>query len=230
MLSLLRDKLVEVVKAVAPLVAVVCLLMLLLFGQPGSLILQFLTGSALIVAGMILLFAGLDLGVLPMGRLIGGELPKQGSVAMIVVVAFALGFATTIAEPDVLVLAKKVDQVSRGELRQHVILYAMALGVAVFAAVAMARIVYGFSVLLLLAAAYASMIALSLVAPVEFAALAHDAGSVTTGVLTAPVVIAVAVGLSSVLGGRSAVSDGFGLLGFSSVGAIIAVLLVGLLR
>jgi hypothetical protein len=229
-LALLRDKLVEVLKAVAPLVAGVCILMLLLFGQPGSLILQFLAGSALIVTGMTLLFAGVNLGVLPMGRFIGAELPRQGSLAMIVVVAFALGFATTIAEPDVLVLAKQVDRASLGELRQHVILYVMALGVAVFAAMAMARIVFGFSVLFLLAAAYASMITLSLVSPAEFAPLAFDAGSVTTGVLTAPVVIAVAVGLSSVLAGRSAVSDGFGLLGFSSVGAVIAVMLVGMLR
>jgi hypothetical protein len=52
---------------------------------------------------------------------------------------------------------------------------------------------------------------------------------VTTGVLSAPIVIAVAIGLSSVLAGRSAVSDGFGLLGFASIGPIIAVLLMGLL-
>jgi hypothetical protein len=66
------------------------------------------------------------------------------------------------------------------------------------------------------------------VAPREFVPLAYDAGSVTTGVLTAPVVIAIAVGLSSVLAGRSAISDGFGLLGLASIGPIITVLLMGL--
>jgi hypothetical protein len=52
---------------------------------------------------------------------------------------------------------------------------------------------------------------------------------VTTGVLTAPVVLALALGLASVLAGRSAMDDGFGLLGFASVGLIIAVLVLGLL-
>ncbi|MCZ7642879.1 MAG: DUF1538 domain-containing protein [Pseudorhodoplanes sp.] len=59
--------------------------------------------------------------------------------------------------------------------------------------------------------------------------LAYDAGSVTTGVLTAPVVIALAMGLSSVLAGRSPISDGFGLLGLASIGPIVAILLMGML-
>jgi hypothetical protein len=75
---------------------------------------------------------------------------------------------------------------------------------------AMARVVYGVPLTYLLGAAYLAMILLSCVAPTEFVALAYDAGSATTGVLTAPVVIALAVGLSSVMAGRSAVSDGFG--------------------
>ena len=66
---------------------------------------------------------------------------------------------------------------------------------------------------------------LSLVAPASFTPLGYDAGSVTTGVLTTPVVIAVAVALSSVLAGRSTVSDGFGILGLTSIGPIIAILI-----
>jgi hypothetical protein len=229
MLFLLRDKLIEVVKAVGPLVGVVCALLVALVDAPGLLIVQFLAGSALVIAGMVLLFAGLDIGILPMGRFIGGALPRQGSVALIVGVAFALGFATTVAEPDVLVLAQQVDAASQGAIRQHVILYVIAFGLAAFVALAMARIVYGFSMVRLLAATYAVLLLLSCLAPTGIVALAYDAGSVTTGVLTAPVVIALAIGLSSVLAGRSAVSDGFGLLGFASIGPIVAVLIMGLL-
>ena len=67
-----------------------------------------------------------------------------------------------------------------------------------------------------------------LFAPSEYVPLAYDAGSVTTGALTTPVVIALALGLSSVLVGRSSVSDGFGLLGFASIGPIIAVMIMGM--
>lgn len=228
MLSELKRRLLETLKAVAPLIGAVCVLQLTLVQAPAALFIQFLAGAVLIVAGMMLLFMGIDFGILPMGRFIGAELPRKGSVALIVGVAFVLGFAITIAEPDVLVLASQVDSASQGGIPRATVLNVIAVGVAAFVAGAMARIVYGVSMRLLLTAAFAAVIVLSLVAPVQFVALAYDAGSVTTGVLTAPVVIALAVGLSSVLSGRSAVSDGFGLLGFASVGPIIAVLIMGM--
>lgn len=229
MLSLLRERLREVLQAVGPLAGLTLLLLVTVVDAPAAVLLQFIAGVVLVAVGMLLLFSGLELGILPMGRFIGAELPKRGSVALIIAVAFALGFATTVAEPDVLVLAGQVDQASQGAIREHAVLYVIASGLAIFVAVAMARVVYGFPMTYLLGAAYLAMIVLSCVAPTEFVALAYDAGSATTGVLTAPVVIALAVGLSSVLAGRSAVSDGFGLLGFASIGPIVAVLLMGML-
>jgi hypothetical protein len=80
----------------------------------------------------------------------------------------------------------------------------------------------------LLAGVYSLMILLSFLAPRELVPLAYDAGSVTAGVLTAPVVLALALGVTSVLAERSAVADGFGLLGLASMGPIIAVLALGL--
>jgi hypothetical protein len=230
MRSLFGEKLEEAVKAVAPLIALVCVLQLVFVRAPVTLFLEFLGGSLLAVLGMALLFAGIDLGVLPMGRFIGAELPEKRSSALIVVVAFALGFATTVAEPDVLVLATQVQEMSEGTISKSSLVYVMASGVGVFAAIALLRIVYGVSMRLLLLGAYGLVIAMSLLAPSEFVPLAYDAGSVTTGVLTAPVIIAVALGLSSVIAGRARVSEGFGLLGFASVGPIIAVLLQQMLE
>ena len=107
-------------------------------------------------------------------------------------------------------------------------MYVIALGLALFAAIAMARVIYAWRMTHLLAAAYSLVIVLSFLTPAEFVPLAYDAGSVTTGVLTTPLVISLVIGISSVLAGRSAVSDGFGLLGFASIGPIIAVMLLGL--
>lgn len=228
LVALLKEKLGEVLRAMLPLIALVTLLQVVLVQAPLALFVQFLVGSGLAIAGMALLFIGVELGILPMGRFIGAELPKRGSLMLIVAVAFALGFATTVAEPDVLVLAEQVDSASQGAIRESAVLYVMALGVAIFTALAMARIVLGVSLQWLLTAALAAMLGLSLLAPPQFLPLAYDAGSVTTGVLTTPVVISLALGLSAVLAGRSAASDGFGLLGFASIGAVIAVLLMGL--
>jgi len=182
----------------------------------------------MVISGMMLLFVGIDVGVLPMGRFIGADLPQRGSLLLIVAMAFSLGFTTTVAEPDVLVLSRQADTISQGAISGNIILYVMAIGVGFFVALAMLRIIYGFPMVYLLTAAYSIVIVLSFFTPVEFVPLSYDAGSVTTGALTAPVVIALAIGLSSVLAGRSSVSDGFGLLGFASIGPIIAVMIMGM--
>lgn len=228
MTSELRKRFAEVLETVAPLIGVVCLLQLTFVQAPLELFIQFLAGSILVIIGMMLLFIGIDLGVLPMGSFIGAELPRRGSVVLIIAVGFAMGFATTVAEPDLLVLASQVDNFSNGEINGTLVLYITALGAGLCVALGMSRIIYGFSMRHLFTIVLTFVIALSFVAPAEFVPLAYDAGSVTTGLLTAPVVIALAVGLSSVLAGRSRVSDGFGLLGLASIGPIITIMIMGL--
>ena len=229
MLQLLKEKLLEVIKAFAPLIIVICILQFALVKAPAALFLQFLIGSLMAIGGMVLFFMGIDVGIIPMGRFIGAELPQRGSLLLIIGVAFSFGFATTVAEPDVLVLSRQVDAISRGAIPGNAVLYVTAVGVGIYVAMAMLRIVYGVRMTYLLAASYSMIILLSFLTPAEFVPLAYDSGSVTTGALTAPVVIALALGLSSVLAGRSAVSDGFGLLGFASIGPIIAVMIMGIL-
>lgn len=230
MIPILREKSLEVLKAVAPLIVSICVLQFALVHAPLGLFLRFLLGSMLAVIGMMLLFVGIDLGIVPMGRFIGAELPKKRSLVLILVVAFSIGFATTIPEPDVLVLSDQVERASEGAISGTAVVYAIALGVAVLTAIAAARIVFGWPLRYLLAAGYSLAIVLALFAPREFISLAFDGGSVTTGVLSAPVIIALAIGVSSVLAGRSAVSDGFGVVGFASIGPILAILAMGLFR
>lgn len=230
MIAVLREKLLEVLRAVLPLIASICVLQFSIVHAPLALFLQFLLGCLLAVVGMVLLFVGIDEGILPMGRHVGGELPQRRSLLLILVVAFSIGFATTIPEPDVLVLAEQVQTASEGAIQATSVMYAIGLGVGVLAAIAAARIILGWSLRALLTGGYLLAIALALFAPPQFVSLAFDGGSVTTGVLSAPVIIALALGVSAVLGGRSAVSDGFGVVGFASIGPILTILVMGILR
>jgi hypothetical protein len=122
-----------------------------------------------------------------MCKFLGAELPLKSSLLLIAAVAFFLGFVTTVTEPDVLILAGKVDNISRGAIAGDLVKYAMALGVGIFVSLAMLRIVFGFRMTYLLTAAYSMSIILSFFTPAGFEPLAYDAGSVTTGALTAPV-------------------------------------------
>jgi len=226
MLALLKLKLPETLRAVAPLIIVVSVLQFAVVGASAEVFLQYLAGAVLVTLGLLLLLTGIDFGILPMGRFIGGKLAEKNSLSLLLIVAFALGFATTAAEPDVLVLAGQVEEASRGALPSQPIIYVIAAGVGLSIAVAFFRVVRGFSMRALLTALFASTIALTFAAPPEWVPLAYDAGSVTTGALTGPVVLAVSLGVSSVIAGRSAVDDGFGLLGIGSIGPIIVILII----
>jgi hypothetical protein len=230
MLRFARDKLPEVLRAIAPLVLSVCVLQLLFVRAPLPQFLLFLGGSLLAAAGMLLLFAGIEVGILPMGRYIGAELPRKGSTALIVAVAAAVGFVTTIAEPDVLILSAQVASITRDPLSGQALGYLIAAGVGAFAAFALWCIAHGYALTKPLAAAFGLMIVLSLVSDAKFVPLAYDAGSVTTGVLSAPVLLALGVGLSAVLARRSGALGGFGILGLASAGPVVVILVLGWLR
>ncbi len=227
MISLIKAKLQETLQAIAPLFVVAVLLQVLVVEAPLETFLLFIFGTFLATIGMVLLFAGIDLGILPMGRFIGAELPARGSVVLILLVSFVVGFATTVAEPDVLVFAGQLDQTGPRRVSQLTVIGLIAAGVGLFTALAMLRILTGWPMRYMLAGAYLIAIVLAMFAPPDFIPIAFDAGSVTTGVLSTPAILALAVGLSSVLAGRSALSDGFGLLGFASVGPIIVLLVLG---
>jgi hypothetical protein len=117
---------------------------------------------------------------------------------------------------------------TEGGIAGQPLVYVIALGVGLFTALAVARIVWGLPMIYLLAGAYSLMLLLSFFSPPQFVALAYDTGGVTTGVLTAPVVLALVLGFTAVLGERSSVSDGFGVLGIASAGAVIIVLALGI--
>jgi hypothetical protein len=225
----LKDTILEVIRAIAPLIVVVIILQLTFVRASATVFIQFAIGSILAVVGLTFFLLGIEVGILPAGKVVGAGLVERRSLWLIIAIAFLIGFSTTIAEPDVLVLSRQVTIITDATVSESSLLYTIGIGVAFFVTMAMMRIILGFPIAYLLAASYLIVIILSLFTPPDFVPLAFDAGSVTTGALTAPIVLALGIGLSSVLAGRSAISDGFGLLGLASVGPIIAVMIMGMI-
>jgi hypothetical protein len=229
MISLLREKLLEVLKAVAPLIVFVCLLQVTLVQAPIARFLQFLAASALAIVGMLLLLAGIDFGILPMGRFIGGELPKRGSLTLIVAVALALGFATTVAEPDVLVLAGQVEHASQGSTHKSLVLYAICTGVALMVGLGVLRITYDIPLLYLLAPGYILAIGLMWFSDKDFVGIAIDASGIATGPLANSFLLAFALGASAAMGSRKPIVHGFGMVALIALAPITPVMLLGVL-
>jgi len=228
MLQDFKETFREVIQAVLPLTAAVLLIMLVI-GLDSDFFLSFSKGTIMVIAGMVLFLMGVKLGMLPMGESIGAELPKHSSIIFIIAVAFVLSFMVTVAEPDVRVLSTMIDSVSENGISRNVLILSIATGLGFFVSVSMLWIIYNVPIKYLFTVGYLIVIVLSFFTEPEYLAIAYDAGGVTTGPMTVPVILALGIGVVSVLGGKSELSEGFGLIGLASLGPIISVMLMGVL-
>ena len=217
----------EVLLSILPMTAVIFLLQFTVIGLPTEMLMQFLAGVVMVGLGLFLFFVGVDIGLLPIGEMIGSSMSKLGKLGLIVLCSVVLGFAATVAEPDVIVLASQVDMVTGGAIPKSILISTVALGVGITVGIAVLRIIFNIPITYLLIGGYALIFVLSFFAPTEFVPVALDSGGVTTGPMTVPFIMALGVGVASVLGGKSASTDGFGLVALASVGPIISAMLLG---
>ncbi|MDH7592764.1 MAG: DUF1538 domain-containing protein [Methanomicrobiales archaeon] len=194
---------------------------------PAAYFSNLMKGVVLTFAGMVLFLQGLRVAFLPAGESLGIYLGGQGYRWIIIPISFILGFLTTIAEPAVRILCSEVERASTGYIRSPLLLYTLASGVAGFVALGMARLVYDIPFLPTIMAGYISAIVLLPFADRDFIGIAFDAGGVATGPMAVTFLLAVSVGASSAIEGRTPVIDGFGLVAFIALAPILAVLVLG---
>ncbi len=225
----IREVLLEISQAVLPIAVLVIVLIILFIPAWWPVVLQFLVGTFMVMLGLGLFLLGVKVGMLPLGEAIGAELPQWGSLVPILFFVFVLGMAVTVAEPDVRVLAAKVDTVSGGEIARQMLITLVAIGVGLFMVVAVLRVVLGIPIGYILLAGYLAVFVLSYFVPPHFVPISFDAGGVTTGPMTVPFILALGVGLASVLGGKASLADSFGYVALASIGPVLAVMLLGVI-
>ena len=226
----LKSKILEALVSALPITAIVYLIAALPFfdfHMSQAEFLSFTIGAVLLVLGIGLFNLGADLAMTPMGSHVGAGLSRQKKLSLLMCVCFVLGMLITIAEPDLQVLANQVSAVMNGTL----LIFAVGLGVGLFLIIAIAKIVFGKSLSHILMLFYMLLFALALLVVVNgngaLLPMAFDSGGVTTGPITVPFIMALGVGISSVLGDRRSKENSFGLVSLCSVGPILAVLILG---
>lgn len=229
MLQQIREEVVGVVQAVLPIILIIVILEVAVLRAAPSDILLFLLGSGMVVLGIALFLSGVKAGLLPIGDAIGSELPARGSLALVIAGTFFFGLLTIIAEPNIRILAGMLDTASGGGIPSGSLILVIAVSVGFIVTMGVLRIIFGFPLAYLFAAGYGMVILLAPFTPPDLLAVAVDAGGVTTGLLVIPVILALGTGVSSVLAGRSALTDGFGLVGLAALGPVIGVMLVGVI-
>ena len=220
----LKEKLKEALQAVLPIIGLVLLLSFTIAPISPSILLCFLIGGILLIAGIVFFTLGAELAMSPMGERVGTAMTQSKKLWVVVALSFLLGFIITISEPDLQVLAQQVPAVPNLTL-----ILAVACGVGVFLVVALLRMLFSIALPPLLVCFYAVIFILTFFVPKEFLSVAFDSGGVTTGPMTVPFIMALGVGISATRSDRHAADDSFGLVALCSIGPILAVMMLGLI-
>ena len=222
---------------VLPIVAILLIFQLLVLRQRIPNLKRVAIGSVYVIVGLALFLVGLEQALFPLGRTMAQQLTEPGFLIddandildwadyyWVYLFAAAIGFATTIAEPSLIAVARKAKEVSGGAIDDWGLRIAVALGVAVSIAVGSFRIVTGTPLYLYMIAGYVIVVMQTLVAPRMIVPLAYDSGGVTTSTVTVPLVTALGLGLAATVPGRSPLLDGFGLIALASLFPMMTVM------
>lgn len=226
----IKRTVLEVIYAVLPIILIIYILQFSVLSLPIDDVIQFTIGMILISTGLIIFLLGIHLGLLAIGEDIGTKITLFGNLWIIILCGFLVGFVVTVAEPDVRVLATQFDMVTGGTISKSTLIISIALGVGIFVALALVRIIKSIPIRNILLASYALIFLLAVIVDERFVPIGMDAGGVTTGPITVPFILALGLGVASVFKSKDSATDGFGLVGLASVGPIIAVLLLGVLH
>lgn len=235
----IRKKLWEAFRDLLPIILVIAFFQAVVIQKPLPDLADVVVGGVLVVLGLMLFVQGLEMGLFPIGEQMARALARKGSAFWIMLFAFLLGFATTIAEPALIAVAAEAgsiaalggliapDDASQARYAMGLRLsVAFSVGIAIL--VGVLRIIKGWPVHYLIIGGYIMVMLMTLVAPEEIIGIAYDAGGVTTSTVTVPLVAALGVGLASIIRGRSPLVDGFGLIAFASLLPMIFVMGYGL--
>ena len=224
----LWEKIKEALFSCLPVTAIVYIFALLPgFDFSKTELITFSVGAVLLILGIGLFSLGADMAMTPMGTHVGAGLSRQKKLLLLLGVCFVLGMLITIAEPDLQVLANQVKAVMNGTL----LIYVVGFGVGAFLMVSILKIVFRQSLSQILMLFYMLLFAIALLLVVngngDLLPVAFDSGGVTTGPITVPFIMALGVGIASVLGDRRSKENSFGLVALCSVDPILAVLVLG---
>lgn len=226
------------IRDIMPIMAILIGFQLLVLRKPVPNPQRVIVGFLAVLFGITLFIQGLEMALFPLGEVMAKQLtnPKfilestgytadawQGYL-WVYLFAATIGFATTLAEPSLIAVASKAEQITAGGIDAWGLRLAVAFGVAFGITLGTYRIVSGTELWIYIITGYLLVLIQTAFAPKMIVGLAYDSGGVTTSTVTVPLVTALGLGLASSVPGRNPLMDGFGLIAFASLFPIMAVL------
>jgi hypothetical protein len=189
---------------------------------------KIVTGLIFVYIGLVLFLTGVHAGFMEVGSTVGAIVASSENKIFVVIIGFALGFVTIMAEPAVYVLTHQIEDVTSGYVKRRIVLLTLAIGVGFAIALSMIRIfVPSIQLWHFLLPGLVISITLSFVVPELFVGMAYDSGGVASGPMTATFILAFAQGAAQATAGANVLVDGFGVIAMVAITPIIALQVLG---
>lgn len=228
-MSILLDKLKDVVMSVLPITIFVLILNFTIVPMDNEMIIRFILGTVIVILGLGTFLFGVHIGVGPIGNLMGETIAKTNKSYFVGLLGALLGFLITVAEPDLKILADQVSMASGGSIPSFLIIFVVSVGVGLMVAIGLLRILYEKALNKIFTFTYLIIFVLAILVSEEFLAISVDASGATTGAMTTPFILALGYGVSKLKGSESSDQDSFGMVGLASAGPIFAVMLMSII-
>lgn len=213
----------ETFLALLPIVVIVLFVHFFFYKFDREVLVKFLVAVVIASFGEAFLLFGIDSTIMPMGDLMVQSVNKASRLVVFIIFAIAFGTFTTIAEPDVSVFSGQV--VGNGvNISKNVLVFLIGAGVGIAIAFGVIRIIKNIDIKFVYLFIFAVIFLLCTQVPSDYIALAFDAGGATTGIITAPFLLAISSGVSNKLS-KNDNKEVFGMVGIASLGPIISSLL-----
>ncbi|MBP8717464.1 MAG: DUF1538 domain-containing protein [Candidatus Atribacteria bacterium] len=219
----------ETARSVLPLVATLAFFQLVVLRQPIKSVKEFSIGVLLSIFGLHFFLKGISMSLLPLGDSVGENLVVLERKWLIVAMTFIIGYFGTLVEPALKTLALEVEEISIGAIPHRVLIHAVAIGFGSGMGIGVYKILNNISYIKIVAPLLLVILVLIFFAPEEFVSIAMDSASATTGPVNIPLNMALAIGLAKILENVDPLVSGFGIVGLTSIGAVISVLVLGIL-
>lgn len=220
------DSFRDVSKAVIPIMLIVFLLAVFFIDVPVVALARFVLGALIVILGLGIFLWGIDLSISNFGQYMGEFAASRNNIFKIILVAFIFGFIITVAEPNVAILADQISAVAGGGISSTLVLLAVSAGVGLLVGLGVGRIVKGHPMNKFFASFYGLYVIMLLFVPESFHAFAFDASGASTGAITTPFFLALALGAAKLKGSDEGEADSFGMVGTASMGPILALMVL----
>lgn len=219
----------ETISSVIPLAGILLFLQLIVFKQQLHNNLQFILGFIMTILGLHFFLKGVEISLIPLGDLVGGNFVRIEKKWIVMIIAFVIGYFATLVEPGLKALAGEVEELSMGAIPSKTLIRGVAIGFGLGMVVGVSKILYNISFVKIMLPLMIFIGILMFISPEPFNAIAFDAASATTGPVNIPINMAIAIGLATVMEGVDPLLSGFGIVGLTSMGSVISVMVLGIM-